>query len=43
MKNQFIKPLIEIINIESDEIITTSHYGGDGDLPSDQPFDEDFD
>ena len=42
MKNQFKKPLIEVIEIDSDEIITTSRYGGDGDLPSDQDFDENF-
>lgn len=31
MKKEYIKPLIEVIEILSDEIITTSHYGKDDD------------
>lgn len=42
MKKEFIIPIIEVIEISKDEIITTSKYGG-GELPSDQDFDEDFD
>ena len=40
MNNKFIEPLIEVIEIDNDEIITTSHYSGGGeDLPSDQDLD----
>lgn len=39
MKEQFTKPLIEVVVINSDEIITTSKYGENPD--SDIPLDDD--
>lgn len=38
MKQQYIKPLIEVVEIQSDDIITTSKYGSD--LDSDQEFED---
>lgn len=35
MKEKFNKPLIEVVKIDNDEIITTSHFSDEGESESD--------